>query len=105
MSATTPGKLATQQAEASRDSYDMSEWYDSRYYKIGLLPVLGIAIFWVWFQRTYAYSHGMDSMEPEFEQIWMGLWRFQMMLWPVVAVVVWGWLWMTRNTAEKLANL
>jgi len=42
---------------------------------------------WIWFQRTYAYSHGMDSMEPEFEQIWMGLWRFQMMLWPTMALI------------------
>jgi hypothetical protein len=29
----------------------------------------------------------MDSMEPEFEQIWMGLWRFQMMLCPTMALI------------------
>lgn len=44
-------------------------------------------------------------MEPEFEQIWMGLWRFQMMLWPTLAVIVWGWVWKTRDTREQLASL
>src|SRR6185312_8192983 len=101
MSTTTPEKLVTHQTKVSSARYDMSEWYDSKYYKMGLLPILGIAIFWVWFQRTYAYSHGMDSMEPEFEQIWMGLWRFQMMLWPVVALVVWGWIWKTRDSEAQ----
>ena len=91
--------------KASSSAYDMSEWYDSRLYKLGLLPILGMAVFWIWFQRTYAYSHGMDSMEPEFDQIWMGLWRFQMILWPTMAALYWGWLWKTRSTREELASL
>ncbi|SFN99083.1 methane monooxygenase/ammonia monooxygenase subunit C, partial [Nitrosospira briensis] len=51
MSTTTSGNLAVSQTKAGNASFDMSEWYDSRYYKIGLLPILGIAMFWVWFQR------------------------------------------------------
>ena len=105
MSATTPETIAVGHKRASSSAYDMSEWYDSRLYKLGLLPILGIAVFWIWFQRTYAYSHGMDSMEPEFDQIWMGLWRFQMMLWPTMAALYWGWLWKTRSTKEELASL
>ena len=32
----------------------MPQWYDSKYYKIGLLAMLAVAIFWIWYQRTYA---------------------------------------------------
>ena len=108
MSAITPETIAVghkRESSASNPAYDMSEWYDSRFYKLGLLPILGMAVFWIWFQRTYAYSHGMDSMEPEFDQIWMGLWRFQMILWPTMAALYWGWLWKTRSTREELASL
>ncbi|MDW7665189.1 MAG: methane monooxygenase/ammonia monooxygenase subunit C, partial [Nitrosomonadaceae bacterium] len=41
---------------------DMSLWYDSKWYKFGMALMLLVAIFWIWFQRTFAYSHGMDSM-------------------------------------------
>ena len=59
-------------AKSGGRDYDMSLWYDSRWYKFGLITMLAVAIFWVWYQRTFAYSHGMDSMEPEFEKVWMG---------------------------------
>src|SRR5690606_13461188 len=86
-------------------AYDRSEWFDAKYYKFGLLPILGVAVFWVWFQRTYGYSVGLDSMEPEFDRIWMGLWRAHMIILPTVALIVWGYLWRTRNTAEQLSSL
>ncbi|MXS80264.1 ammonia monooxygenase subunit C [Nitrosomonas eutropha] len=95
---------ATQQV-ADKPTYDKSEWFDAKYYKFGLLPILAVAVMWVYFQRTYAYSHGMDSMEPEFDRIWMGLWRVQMAVLPLIALFTWGWLYKTRNTAEQLANL
>lgn len=93
------------QQVADKPAYDKSEWFDAKYYKYGLLPILGIAIFWVWYQRTFAYSHGMDSMEPDFDRIWMGLWRVQMVVIALAAFSVWGWLLKTRNTAEQLASL
>ncbi|MBL8496768.1 MAG: methane monooxygenase/ammonia monooxygenase subunit C, partial [Nitrosomonas sp.] len=79
--ATTYG---TSSASKSAD-YDMSLWYDSKYYKLGMLTMLLVAIFWIWYQRTFAYSHGMDSMEPEFDKVWMGLWRVHMTLMPLFA--------------------
>ena len=88
------------QAKSSGRDYDMSLWYDSRWYKFGLITMLGVAIFWIWFQRTFAYSHGMDSMEPEFEKVWMGLWRVHMIVMPIFALVTWGWIWKTRDTKE-----
>ncbi|UJP00933.1 MAG: methane monooxygenase/ammonia monooxygenase subunit C, partial [Nitrosomonas sp.] len=92
-------------SSASSADYDMSLWYDSKYYKLGMLTMLLVAIFWIWYQRTFAYSHGMDSMEPEFDKVWMGLWRVHMTLMPLFALVTWGWILKTRDTKEQLDNL
>jgi methane/ammonia monooxygenase subunit C len=46
---------------------------------VGWLEMLGIGIFWVLFQRIFGYSHGLDSMTPEFDSVWMGLWRFNIL--------------------------
>jgi methane/ammonia monooxygenase subunit C len=99
--ATTYGTTSS----ASSASYDMSLWYDSKYYKLGMGTMLLVAIFWIWYQRTFAYSHGMDSMEPEFDKVWMGLWRVHMTLMPLFALVTWGWILKTRDTKEQLDNL
>ena len=57
--------------------YDMSLWYDSKPLKIGWFTMLfGGGSSEVVFQRVFGYSHGLDSMTPEFETVWMGLWRF-----------------------------
>ena len=56
--------------------YDMSLWYDSRPLKIGWFAMLAAVGAEVVFQRVFGYSHGLDSMTPEFENVWMGLWRF-----------------------------
>jgi len=99
--ATTLG--TSSQAKSGGRDYDMSLWYDSRWYKFGLITMLLVAIFWIWYQRTFAYSHGMDSMEPEFEKVWMGLWRVHMIVMPIFAIVTWGWIWKTRD--RDLDNL
>ncbi|SFU74002.1 hypothetical protein SAMN05216417_12151, partial [Nitrosospira multiformis] len=47
MSAITPETIAVghkRESSASSRAYDMSEWYDSRFYKLGLLPILGIEL-------------------------------------------------------------
>ena len=59
-----------------QEGYDMSLWYDSRPLKIGWFAMLGAVGAEVVFQRVFGYSHGLDSMTPEFETVWMGLWRF-----------------------------
>ena len=51
-------------AKSGGRDYDMSLWYDSRWYKFGLITMLAVAIFWVWYQRTFAYSHGMIRWNP-----------------------------------------
>lgn len=42
-------------------------------------------------------------MEPEFEKVWMGLWRVHMIVMPIFALITWGWK--TRDTKEQLDNL
>src|SRR4026208_1351251 len=60
----------------SDKGYDMSLWYDSRPLKIGWFAILGAVGAGGVFQRLFGYSHGLDSMTPEFENVWMNLWRF-----------------------------
>ncbi|MGE0644832.1 MAG: methane monooxygenase/ammonia monooxygenase subunit C, partial [Nitrospira sp.] len=52
--------------------YDISQWYDSKPAKLGWFGMLAIGVFWVVYQRTFGYSHGLDSMTPEFDSVWMG---------------------------------
>ena len=66
--ATTYDKTGSVATKTGSRDWDMSQWYDSKWYKFGLGLMLAVAIFWIWYQRTFAYSHGMDSMEPEFEK-------------------------------------
>ncbi|NGZ61197.1 MAG: methane monooxygenase/ammonia monooxygenase subunit C, partial [Nitrospira sp. LK265] len=63
-------------AASSGKGYDISQWYDSKPWKIGWAAMLMMGIFWVLYQRAFGYSHGLDSMTPEFDSVWMGLWRF-----------------------------
>jgi methane monooxygenase/ammonia monooxygenase subunit C len=55
------------------------------------------------FQRVFGYSHGLDSMTPEFENVWMGLWRFNVIANVIFASATLGWIWSTRD--RNLANL
>ena len=90
-------------ADSSGRGYDISQWYDSKPVKIGWLAILGIGVFWVLYQRAFGYSHGLDSMTPEFDSVWMGLWRFNILANAVFFAVTIGWIWVTRD--RNLANL
>ena len=61
---------------SSDRGYDMSLWYDSKIFKVSWFAMLAAVGSEVIFQRVFGYSHGLDSMTPEFETVWMGLWRF-----------------------------
>ncbi|MBS0184631.1 MAG: hypothetical protein JSS39_19760 [Nitrospira sp.] len=70
---------------------------------VGWLGMLGIGIFWVMYQRIFEYSHGLDSMTPEFDSVWMGLFRFNIVANALFFAISVGWIWMTRD--RNLANL
>ena len=91
-------------ASTTRDQgYDISQWYDSRPAKIGWLAMVGVIVFWLLYQRAFGYSHGLDSMTPEFDSVWMGLWRFNILANATFFAVAIGWIWMTRD--RNLADL
>jgi methane/ammonia monooxygenase subunit C len=90
-------------ADSSGRGYDVSQWYDSKPVKIGWFAMLAIGVFWVVYQRTFGYSHGLDSMTPEFESVWMGLWRFNIVANALFFATSIGWIWVTRD--RNLANL
>src|SRR5262249_15670034 len=90
-------------ADSSGRGYDISLWYDSRPYKIGFFAILAIGVFWVLYQRAFGYSHGLYSMTPEFDSVWMGLWRFNILANAAFFATTIGWLWVTRD--RNLANL
>ena len=46
----------TNKTVAKERAWDKAEWYDSRYYKAGMALMLAVAVFWIWYQRTFAYS-------------------------------------------------
>ena len=71
----------------------MSLWYDSRPLKIGWFAMLAAVGAEVVFQRVFGYSHGLDSMTPEFENVWMGLWRFNVISNIIFSAATLGWIW------------
>ena len=87
----------------SDKGYDMSLWYDSRPLKIGWFAILGAVGAEVVFQRLFGYSHGLDSMTPEFENVWMNLWRFNVVSNIIYSSAIFGWLWSTRD--RNIANV
>ena len=87
----------------SDKGYDMSLWYDSRPLKIGWFAMLAAVGSEVVFQRVFGYSHGLDSMTPEFENVWMGLWRFNVISNIIFASATLGWIWSTRD--RNVANV
>ncbi len=87
----------------SDKGYDMSLWYDSRPLKVGWFAMLGAVGAEVVFQRVFGYSHGLDSMTPEFENVWMRLWRFNVISNIINASAILGWIWSTRD--RNVANV
>jgi len=77
--------------------YDMSLWYDSRPLKIGWFTMLAAVGAEVVYQRLFGFSHGLDSMTPEFETVWMGLWRFNVISNIIFSAATLGWIWQTRD--------
>ena len=59
--------------------------------------MLAIGVFWVTYQRVFGYSHGLDSMTPEFETVFMGLWRFNVVANAIFFAISIGWIWSTRD--------
>lgn len=55
------------------------------------------------YQQMYGWVAGLDSTSPEFDQYWMTLVKIELPLLFGLCVVVWGYLWFTRD--RNLANV
>lgn len=77
-------------------------WYNTIPLKAGWLGMLAIGVFWVMYQRIFGYSHGLDSMTPEFDSVWMGLWRFNIIANAIFFAVSVGWIWTTRDRNRNI---
>lgn len=59
---------------------------------------------WVrWYEGVYGWAAGLDSFAPEFETYWMNFLYIEIVVEIVIASVLWGYLWKTRD--RNLANL
>lgn len=73
-------------------------WYfDSKVYGIGMLLVLALAVFSMWYQQTFAHAYGMDSHDPVFDVYWMRFLYIELGVEVVAAAGVWSYIWMTRD--------
>jgi methane/ammonia monooxygenase subunit C len=73
-------------------------WYlDLRLYSIGMLLVLALAVFSIWYQQTFAHLYGMDSHTPEFDAYWMRFFYIETVIEIFVAAGLWSYLWMSRD--------
>lgn len=79
-------------------------WYlDMKFYLLGMATVLGIALFAIWYQQSFAHLYGMDSHLPEFDVYWMRFLYIELVVEVIVAAALWSYLWVSRD--RNLASL
>lgn len=67
---------------------------------IAVLVILGLNALYIAarvYQNVYGWAAGLDSTLPEFQTYWMNLLWAEIIAWPLVAMVLWGYLWQTRD--------
>ena len=53
---------------------------------------------WVrWYEGVYGWSAGLDSFAPEFETYWMNFLYIEIVVEVLVASVLWGYIWKSRD--------
>jgi methane/ammonia monooxygenase subunit C len=63
----------------------------------------GVALYiafyvWVrWYEGVYGWAAGLDSFSPEFETYWMNFLYTQIVIEVIVASLLWGYIWKTRD--------
>lgn len=73
-----------------------------------VLSIVGLTAFYlvcIWYQQTFGHLYGMDSHSPEFDQYFMSILWAELTLLPVLAVIVWSAVWMTRPRGENPASV
>jgi len=69
---------------------------------IGIVALLALYLFAIYWQQTYGHSAGMDAHSPEFDKYWMTWLNTELILEPIFAVILWSYMWFTRPTKEAV---
>ena len=72
----------------------MKDW---TWWAFGMAFILGICLFCVWYQQQFGHLYGMDSHDPVFDKYWMTFLYAEFVIEAILAVVIWGYLWFTRD--------
>ena len=66
-------------------------------FMIGILIVGGLVLAARIYQEVYGFSAGLDSMSEDFQKYWMTLVKAELIVIFSVNLVIWAYLWMTRE--------
>lgn len=68
--------------------------------KGGVIAMIGIAVLMVayrMYQQVFAWTAGLDSTLPEFDEVWMGLLKVELVILFTGWIALWSYLFITRD--------
>lgn len=86
--------MSSDHKAATAKSWDM---WSLKPAAIAIAVVLAIMAFWRIYQQVYGWYAGMDSTNPIFDQVWIGLMRWNLALISTGWAVTWAAIWLTRD--------
>jgi methane/ammonia monooxygenase subunit C len=98
MSMTTESRRI-EEAKLTGLSFYLKAWPN---YAAGVAIVFVIAFAYNYYELIHGHTHGLDFHTEEFQLYWMRLLYAQWAVEPIVATLLWGWLWMSRD--KDIAN-
>lgn len=73
---------------------------DAKFMRIASFTLIGTLVLMVAFrlyQQAFAWKAGLDSTAPEFDTYWMTLLKIEIPILLASWVILWAWLWRTRD--------
>lgn len=64
-----------------------------------LIGALVFYAFVYWYEQTFAFSKGLDYFSKDFQIYWASWLKTELVLEVVIASLLWGWIWKTRDRA------
>ena len=69
---------------------------------LGIVALLALYLFAIYYQQMYGHAYGMDAHSPEFDKYWMTWLNTELILEPIFAVALWSYMWFTREAKETV---
>jgi methane/ammonia monooxygenase subunit C len=93
---TTAGQKA--QAPAKKKA-EGKLWFWPAFPKLmlGAAAIFALAMVWRWYQGWAAWEHGLDASAVAFQTYWINLLYLNIGGVAVLAIVLWSWIWITRD--------